>query len=231
MAETIKIAAPGGGSFDAYLALPERLPAPALIVVSSIYGITKGFSQTLDRYAKRGFIVIAPDVFWRTLPGPLEGNRRSDAEGRLNAYQIDPGMDDLRATREALAARSDWNGKFAVVGFCFGGQHAYLGLTRLGADAGVSYHGTSIQNYLDEAHAVTKPYSFHFAEEDDLVSLDDVEHIRAALAGKPGEIYVYEGATHGFAREDSPRYNPGAAQLAEERAFVVLGSLMTAGVA
>lgn len=227
----ISVAAPGGGSFDAYLALPEELPAPALIVVSSIYGLTKGFIKTLDRYAARGFIVIAPDVFWRTQPGPLESNRRADAQVRLDAYEIDPGMEDLRAVRDALAARPEWNGKFAVVGFCFGGQHAFLGLTRLGADAGVSYHGTSIQNYLDEAPRVTKPFSFHFADQDDLVSAADVERIRRALAGKSGAIVMHEGAGHGFAREDSSGYHPTVARASEELAFAMLDDLKTVAIA
>jgi carboxymethylenebutenolidase len=225
MPETITIAASGGGSFDAYLALPERRPAPAIIAVSSIYGVTKGMVQTLDRYAQRGFIVIAPDVFWRTQPGPLENNRRADAQARLDAYDITAGMNDLRDTHAALAARPEWNGKFAVLGFCFGGQHAFLALARLGADAGVSYHGTSIQNYLDEAPAVTKPFSFHFAAQDDLVTLDDVARIRAALAGKRGEIVVHEGATHGFSRVDSNGYNAAVAQASEERAFALLDEL------
>jgi carboxymethylenebutenolidase len=230
MAEMIAVAAPGGGSFDAYLALPDERPAPALIVVSSIYGLTKGFIKTLDRYAARGFIVIAPDVFWRTQPGPLESNRRADAQARLDAYAIDPGMEDLRATRDALAARPEWNGKFAVVGFCFGGQHAFLGLTRLDADAGVSYHGTSIQNYLDEAPRVSKPFSFHFAAQDDLVSAADVERIRRALEGKRGEIVMHEGAGHGFAREDSSGYHPAVAHASEELAFAMLDDLKTVAV-
>jgi carboxymethylenebutenolidase len=230
MSETIRIAAGDGGSFDAYLALPQERPAPALIIVSSIYGVNKGLKQTIERYARRGYIVIAPDIFWRTQPGPLEGNSRTEAQARLNAYRIDPGMDDLRATRDALAQRPEWNGKFALVGFCFGGQHAFLGLTRLGADAAVSYHGTSIQNYLDEALCVTKPFSFHFGSADDLVSPEDVEAIRRALAGKRGDIVMHEGAGHGFAREDSAGYNEAVAHASEEQAFIMLDELKSVAV-
>jgi carboxymethylenebutenolidase len=229
MSEMISIAV-ADGSFDAYLALPEHGPAPAIIVVSSIYGLTQGLKDTIDGYARRGFIVIAPDIFWRTQPGPLEGNRREDAQARLDAYKIGPGMDDLRAVRDLLPSRPEWNGKFAVLGFCFGGQHGFLGLTRLGADAGISFHGSGIQRFLDEADAVSKPFSFHFAADDDLVPLDEVERIRAALAGKEGEIVVYEGATHGFARIEAPRYNAAVARESEERAFAVLDNLKTVAV-
>lgn len=230
MSETIRIEAGDGGSFDAYLALPEEHPAPALIVVSSIYGVNRGLKQTIERYARRGYIVVAPDIFWRTQPGPLESNSRADAQARLNAYRIDPGMDDLRATRDALAQFPEWNGKFAVVGFCFGGQHAFLGLTRLGADAGVSYHGTSIEKYLDEAPRVTKPFSFHFGSEDDLVSPEAVEAIRSALAGKTGDIVMHDGAGHGFAREDSAGYNAAVAHASEEQAFTMLDELKSVAV-
>jgi carboxymethylenebutenolidase len=230
MPETIRIDAADGGSFDAYLGLPQEHAAPALIIVSSIYGVNKGLKQTIERYARRGYIVIAPDIFWRTQPGPLEGNSRAEAQARLNAYGIDPGMDDLRATRDALAQIPQWNGKFALVGFCFGGQHAFLGLTRLGADAGVSYHGTSIQNYLDEAPRVTKPFSFHFGSEDDLVSPDDVAAIRKALAGKRGDIVMHDGAGHGFAREKSAGYIEAVAHASEEQAFIMLDELKSVAV-
>ena len=91
--------------------------------------------------------------------------------------------------------------------------------------AGVSYHGTSIQNYLDEAPRVTKPFSFHFGSEDDLVSAADVEAIRQALAGKTGDIVMHDGAGHGFARENSAGYNEAVAQASEEQAFRMLDAL------
>jgi carboxymethylenebutenolidase len=228
--KTIEIERAGGGTFDAYVTLPERLPAPAILIVSSIYGITDGLKHTMARYAERGFIAIAPDFFWRVLSGPLGEGQRDLAEGRIKGYDINDGLDDMRRTRDAFAQQLDWNGKFAVLGFCFGGRHAFLGLTRLGADAAAAFHGSHIHRYLDEAAAVTKPFSFHFAGDDPLVPLDRVELIRDALRGKPGEIAVYDRVHHGFAREESPRYNAEAARVSEERVFDMLETLTTAPV-
>jgi carboxymethylenebutenolidase len=225
MPETLAIERADGGTFDAYVTLPECRSAPALIIVPSIFGVTSGVKQTMARYADRGFIAIAPDFFSRTTPGPLTAAQGALAEGRLVGYDINDGVDDMRRTRDALALRGDWNGRFAVVGFCFGGRHAFLGLTRLAADAAVSFHGSNIHRHLDEADAVTKPFSFHYTAEDPLVPLDQITLIREVLRGKDGEIYVYEGAQHGFAREDSTRYNAPVAQLSEERAFAILASL------
>ena len=140
-------------------------------------------------------------------------------------------MDDLRAVRDLLATPSRLERQVRGARILLR-RPARISRdsARLGADAGVSFHGTSIQRYLDEAPAVTKPFSLHFAEEDDLVSLEDVERIRAALAGKDGEIVVYAGATHGFARAETPRYNPTVAHEAEERAFAMLDTLKTAAI-
>jgi dienelactone hydrolase len=57
---------------------------------------------------------------------------------------------------------------------------------------------------------------------DPVVPLDQVDAIKAALAGKDGEIYVYPGAAHSFAQQESPRYDPVAGPLSEERALAVL---------
>ena len=230
-AETIAIPRADGGTFEAHLVLPERKPAPAIIVVSSIYGVTAGLKHTMDRYASRGFIAVAPDFFWRVGGGALDDTQREAAEARIKGYDNEDGVDDMRRTRDALARRPEWNGKFAVLGFCFGGRHAFLGLTRLGADAAVAFHGSHIHRYLNEAGAVTKPFSFHFAGIDPLVPLEQVEQIRTALAGKTGEIAVYDGAHHGIAREESPRYDPAVAKLSEERAFACLDTLVSAPVA
>ena len=225
--ETIAIPRAGGGAFDAYLTLPERSPAPAIIVVSSIFGVTAGLKRTMARYAERGFIAVAPDFFSRTMPGPMDDAPQAEAEARIKGYDIAGGIDDMRRTRDLLANHDDWNGKFAVLGFCFGGRHAFLGLTRLGADASVAFHGSHIHRYLDEVPAVTKPFSFHFAAIDPLVPLDQVDLIRTALSGKRGEIAVYDGVQHGFAREESPRYDPEAARTSEERAFACLDTLLS----
>jgi len=227
MSKTLKIPSAEGPSFDAYLAMPDHGPAPAVIIVPSFFGVNEGLRSTIDGFAARGFIVIAPDPFWRTLPGPLGPEGRAAAIQRMKDYKYDEGISDLRATIGALKSLPEYNGKFALLGYCFGGPLALMGLTRLGADAGVAFHGTGMQAYLDEFDLVSKPFSFHFGEDDPVVPLDQVELIRAALAGKDGEIYVYDGAKHGFAQIEGSNWDPVAGPLAEDRAFAVLERLKT----
>jgi carboxymethylenebutenolidase len=227
MSRTISIPSPEGGAFDAELAEPAGTTAsPLLLLVPSVFGVTGGFKNTVDRYATRGYFAIAADPFWRTLPGPLELERRAEARGRMDHWTPQQGFDDMRATLDwAQTALPHWNGKFAVVGFCFGGQHAMIGLERLGADAAVAYHGSKMNEYLADADAIGKPFSFHFGELDHVVPLEQVAEIRTALAGKDGEIYVYPGVGHSFAREGAPEYSPEVAGLSEARAFAVLAPL------
>jgi carboxymethylenebutenolidase len=227
----VTIPGAGGGEFDVHVVLPEQIQAPALIIVSSIFGVTPGLQRTMRRYAERGFIVAAPDIFWRTHPGPLTEDEQPAAEVRIKDYDILDGLDDVRRTREYIRDLPQWNGKFAVVGFCFGGWHTFLAMTRLGADAGVTFHGSRIHRFLDEVNSVVTPFSFHYASDDPVVPLEQVDKIRAALAGKVGEIVVYEGTHHGFAREEASHYDPEAARISEERAFVWLDALATQPIA
>jgi carboxymethylenebutenolidase len=227
MAQTIAIPTTDGHQFDAVLAMPASGPAPALIFIPSIYGNTEGMSETIDRYATHGFIVVSLDPFWRTLPGPLGPDRQPEASARKDTWTPEQGLSDTRAALAYLKTVPQWNGKFAMVGYCFGGRLAMLGLTRLGADAAVSFHGTNMHLDLDEAGGITAPFSFHYGEADPVVPLENVERIKAALAGKDGEIYVYPGAGHSFAQQESPRYDPHAGPLSEERALAVLERIKT----
>jgi carboxymethylenebutenolidase len=231
MSKTISITSSDGRAFDAELALPPSGPAPAIVVVPSIFGITDAFKAKLDGLASKGFIVICPDPFWRTHPGPLTGANVPEAQARKNAYELEPGLDDLRRTIGVLGTMPEWNGTFGIFGYCFGGIHAFLGITRLGAEAGASFHGTMIHTVLDEADRCTKPFSFHYGVNDHVVPLEQVEQIRTALAGKDGEIYVYESAGHSFALADNPSYNPEVAALSEARALAIFDRLKTPVIA
>ena len=225
MSSTISITSADGRPFEAYLALPPSGPAPAIVIVPSIFGVTDAVKVSLDRYASKGFIVIAPDVFWRTHPGPLTPDQRVEGQARMAAYNFDEGMDDLRRTIAALETLPEWNGKFGIFGFCFGGKHAFLGITRLGADAGAAFHGTMIHTVLDEKDKLNKPFSFHYGKHDHVVPMEQVEAIQAALAGKDGEIYVYDDAGHSFALPDNPSYHAETARLSEERALKVFDTM------
>lgn len=201
---------------------------PGIVFVSSAYGVNRDLRATMARYAEHGFVCAAPDMFSRTLPGPLlqTDEDRPKARGRLEGYDFAAGMEDVKAAMNALRARPDCNGAVAVVGFCFGGEFAYLAPLQAGAAAGVSFHGVGIGKHLDVAPKIAVPLSLHFGGADRFVPHEEVAAIEAAFKGRPDVgVYEYPGAAHGFAQADSAAYDPAVAELSEERALAALATL------
>ena len=231
MSKTISIISSDGRPIPAELALPPSGPAPAIVIVPSIFGVTDAFKGTIDRLASKGYVVVCPDPFWRTHPGPLSNSDGPAAQARKNAYELEAGLEDLRRTIDFLTTIPEWNGKFGMFGYCFGGLAAFLGITRLGASAGASFHGTMIHTALGEADQCTQPFSLHYGADDHIVPFEQVDAIRAALAGKDGEVFVYDGAGHSFALAGSPNYNPDIAALSESRALAVFDRMKDVAIA
>ena len=201
---------------------------PGIVVVSSAYGVTDGLRAMMRRYAAHGFVLAAPDMFSRTTPGPLGQSEadRAAARGRLEGFDAAAGMRDVRSVMDALQAHPDCNGTVAVLGYCFGGEYAYLATTQLGAAGAVAFHGVGIGKHLDSAPHVNVPMSLHFGGDDRFVPQDEIDAVAAAHAGQPAvRIFTYPGAKHGFAQSEAAAYDPAAAQLSEDRALEMLAAL------
>src|SRR5690242_7247814 len=65
----VKLSAADGGTFNAYLALPEDGRGPGLVVLQEIFGVNRHLRELADRYAEEGYVTIVPDLFWRLQPG------------------------------------------------------------------------------------------------------------------------------------------------------------------
>ncbi len=203
-------------TFDGYLATPDAAgPAPGILLISAIFGIDDEMKELSDAWAKDGFIVSAPDIFWRVMPGPTADMEKAFA--RYGAFDRDQGMRDIEDLIKDLKARPGCSGKVAILGFCFGGLYAHLAAARLGIDAAGSFHGTGIGEAVDEAAKVSCPVSFHFGDEDPVAPMDEVEAIRKAYAGHDNaEIVVHPGATHNFSMPRKDGYQAAAAGASRE---------------
>ena len=203
-------------SFTGYLAAPDgNEPAPGILLITAIFGIDDEMKELSDAWARDGFVVSTPDIFWRVMPGPTADMEKAFA--RYGAFDQDQGMLDIEDLIKDLKARPQCNGKVAMLGFCFGGLYAHLGAARLGIDAAGSYHGTRIGEFVDDAAKVTCPVSFHFGDEDPVVPMDEVAAIQQAYAGHDkAEIVVHPGATHNFAMPYKDGYHAEAAAKSRE---------------
>lgn len=219
--EEITVRAADGRAFAAFLALPPSGSGPGLLVLPEIYNSNDHIRGVAEGFAEQGFVTLAPDVFWRIEPGAyLSYTPEGQALGRSLNQQLDVDalVGDLGECLKALSARYECTGKLGVTGFCLGGKLTYLCAARHAIDAAVSYYGVKIDDYLDEADAITCPILFHFAENDSRVPLETVDAIRARMGDRDNvEIHVYEDAEHGFNRRGYPPYHEAAATLAMER--------------
>ena len=226
----ITVTAADGGTFDSYFATPEAGAGPGVVIVATVVGVEPGIKDMAGDLARRGFAVSVPDMFWRDHdPGPIE----LDADGWKRAFarsgrsDIEQGMRDLADVIADLTARPECNGKMAVMGLCFGGPYAFLAAARLGTDAGISFHGSHVGNYLDEADGIRCPMSFHYGDRDQIAPMEEIEAIKAAFDRLDGaELYVYPGAQHGYmlpSRGDI--YDEAATTASWERALATLAAM------
>ena len=225
----IKIRASGGGEFDCYMVTPERAgKVPAMVLASAVHGVDKDIRDIADEFAERGYIVAAPDLFWRTVPGPLgrDDNRtRERSQPRLQV--IKTGEADLIDTLAELKKNPSFNGKAAVMGFCFGGPYAIIGPKRLGYAAGISCHGTQMNDYIGELQGVTQPVCIIWGEKDHAAPPPVLEAYKAVPARmKNVEVHVFPGVEHGYMMPMSVKaYSKETRDFSMGRAFSILETL------
>jgi carboxymethylenebutenolidase len=222
MAE-LRIRAADGGNFSAYLATPKSGKGPGIVLIQEIFGVNQVMRDLADGYAGQGYSVLCPDLFWRQEPG-IDITDKTDAEWQrafklFKGFNVDKGVDDLKATLATLRKHQACTGKAGSVGYCLGGKLAYLMATRSDSDANVGYYGVGIQDLLGEAKNITKPLLLHIAEKDQYVPPEAQTKIKEALKGnKLVTIYSYPGADHAFARVGGQHYDRKSADLANKRA-------------
>src|SRR6202050_3504721 len=210
------------GAFGAYVARPNVLPAPAVVVLQELFGVNADIRKTCDEIAQQGFVAVAPDLFWRQEAGvDLSVTSEADWQHGLRLYQAydrDAGVRDINDTLDTVAKLPECTGKIAVQVYCLGSLMTFLTAVRCRVDAAVAYHGADTEKYLGEVDNLHAPLLMHLGEEDEFISKAAQVQIKTALADKPNAIvYSYPGQHHAFARHNGARYDAAAAALANGR--------------
>ncbi len=212
------------GGFGAYLAIPAATPAPGVVVAQEIFGVNQVMRDVCDWLAGEGYVACCPDIFWRIEPG-IQITDKTEAEWQrafelFGLFDVEKGIEDLKAALAALRGHEACNGKAGTVGYCLGGKLAYLMATRSDADCNVGYYGVGLDELLDEAGNISTPLLLHIASKDGFVPPEAQEKIKAGLAGHAQvTVHVYEGNDHAFARVGGEHYDPAAAELANRRSL------------
>src|SRR4030095_4799931 len=145
--------------FDCYLNVPKTgSRVPAVVLACAVHGVEADIVAIADEFAAHDVIAAAPDLFWRTVPGPVshdDGRAQQRSQPRLE--KIKQGEADMADTLARLGELPQFNGSAVAMGFCYGGPYAILGPKRLGYAAGISCHGTQMLDLIGELEGVREP--------------------------------------------------------------------------
>ena len=213
--EYLEFPSPQGntGKTKGYLARPASAPGklPGILVIHENRGLNPHIEDIARRLALDGFMAFAPDAL-----APLGGYPGDEDKARQLFPQLDAAKtrEDFVAATTWLKNRPDATGKVGAVGFCWGGAMTMILATRLpDLAAGVPFYGTAPS--AEDVAKIKTPLLVHYAGNDDRVNATR-PGLEAALksANVDYEMFVYDGAQHGFNNDTTPRYDAAAAKLA-----------------
>ena len=231
--KTIKIRATEGGEFDCYLATPQAgNPVPAVVLACAVHGVDADIRQLADEFAVHGYLAAAPDLFWRTVPGPLgHDDKRSAERAQPRLERIKTGERDMTDTLALLRTLPQFNGRAAAMGFCYGGPYAILGPKRLGYAAGISCHGSQMLDYIGELDGVTAPVCIIWGDQDHRAPPEVLDAYRPVPSRMTNaEVHIFPGILHGFMMPGSPKaYDQKTRDFSMKRTLAILDGLRGGG--
>jgi carboxymethylenebutenolidase len=219
-AEYVTVQSPqGNGSIKGYFVQPANLTGklPAVLVIHENRGLNPYVEDVARRFATSNFIAFAPDGL--TSVGGYPGD---DEQGAVKFREVNgPKMfEDFVASALWLKKQPNSSGKLGAIGFCFGGGIVNQLAVRLGADlnAGAPFYGAQPSDA--DAAKIVAPLMLHYADPTKDTGIGQrIPAYEAALKAnnKKYEVFIYQGANHGFHNDTTPRYDEAAAKLAWQR--------------
>jgi carboxymethylenebutenolidase len=204
---------------------PESGGGPGMLLIQEIFGVGPYIRAVGERLAAAGYVVGAPDLFWRFAPGFEGGHDEAGlAESMRHAGNLDPAkaVADCAAALDHLAGLS--SGRPGVIGFCLGGTLAFGLAASADPAVCVSYYGSGVPGMVDRLGDVSCPTLFHFGATDPYIPADGVEALAAALpTGATTMILNVEAAGHAFDNHEAPMfYDEAAAKAAWSKTMAFL---------
>lgn len=214
----------GDFNMPAYCAQPAgKTKLPVILVVSEIFGVHEHIADVARRFAKLGYLAIAPELFVRQ--GDAKAHTDipkliSDVVGKAPDAQV---MGDLDAAVAWANAHGGDAGRLGVTGFCWGGRTVWMyAAHNPGVKAGVAWYGPTARAYhpgdkpaLDVAGRIKAAMLGLYGGADPGIPGDTVEKMRDAVkaAGNPEvEVVIYPDTPHAFHADYRPSYRKEAAE-------------------
>jgi carboxymethylenebutenolidase len=249
---TIRFRGHGGDEIGGYLARPEESgesrSIAGLVLVQEVFGVDAHIREMSERFAGEGFAVLAPDLYSREgTPGPKPTPGIPEPVWSMDEVRAAVAslpdrrvLGDLEGALERLAAEPGVDArKLGAVGFCMGGNYAYLlGCSSRRVKAVVDFYGRFIYRELspnkpvqplDFALNLSCPMLALFGEQDPSISMEDVEKFRKVMDqfSRDVTIITFPGVGHGFMNDKRRSYDRDAAERAWGSAIEFLREQLT----
>ena len=223
----------GGFKVPAYRAAPAgKTGLPVVLVIQEIFGVHEYIADTCRRFAKAGYLAIAPQLYAR------QGDASKYTEAAKLMAEIVSKVPDAQvmADLDGAVAWATANGgdaaRIGITGFCWGGRITWLYAAHGPVKAGVAWYGRVVgqasdltpKHPVDIAPILKAPVLGLYGEKDTGIPLDTIDKMKAALAGgtaaaKASEFVVYPDAPHAFHADYRPSYRKEAADDGWKRAL------------
>lgn len=222
-----------GTTMRAYMARPEPTgQRTGLLVYQEAFGVNEHIRDVTERFAREGYVAIAPELFHRTAPG-FEGayDKFETVMPHVRALTDQNLEADVRSAYDWLHADIRTQGqRIACVGFCMGGRVAFLTNAALPVSASISFYGGGIApspfsaGLLSRAGEVHAPQLLFWGGLDKHIGPEQTLAVSESLrtAGKPFVNVEFSDADHGFFCSVRSSYNPSAARQAWALALAFL---------
>lgn len=223
MRETVAIPTPDG-DLPARLWRPDGGSGPGIVLVQEIFGVSDYIERRAQDLADLGYVVVAPELFWRLGVAKVENGPAMMEEGYGLMQRLDWGaaVADGVATVAWLRDRDEVTGGLGIVGFCLGGGLGYNIAAQTPVDALVSYYGSALPNLLGLAPgtdgpaldpaSVSAPQLHHFGLRDSFIPADVVEQLRETLSADRVTFHTHETGDHAFDNDDFGLYDEASSR-------------------
>ncbi len=214
------------GDMQAYVARPkEEKKYPTIVVIHENRGLNTHIEDVTRRAAIAGFLAIAPNAL-----SPLGGTPQNEDEARAKFQQLkaEESLQNFINVFDYLTGRSDSNGKFGSVGFCWGGGMSNdLAVNVSSLKAAVAFYGR--QPSAENVAKIKAAVQLHYGSMDERINAGIPAYEEALKKNNiTYELYMYEGVNHAFHNDTAPtRYNEAAAKLAWQRTIAFFQKYLT----
>ena len=223
-----------GFKVPAYMAAPAgKTNLPVILVIQEIFGVHEYIADTARRFAKMGYLAIAPELYARQ-GDPTKYNVMADLMKEVVSKVPDAQvMADLDGMVMWAAANGGDANKIGITGFCWGGRIAWMYAAHSkNVKAAVAWYGRlegapnplSPTNPVDVVANISGPVLGLYGGADTGIPQASIDKMKAALAtgsaaAKKSEFVVYDGAPHAFHADYRPSYRKEAAEDGFKRAL------------